>query len=540
MKVSLMTLMSGLAKAALPLALLAAAPAVAGQAETATAAGPGAAYAPASVRVDLSAGATSQSLALPAGKSALIDLPVDARDVLVTRPGVADVLLRSPRRISVLGVKEGTTDAIFFDGAGRRILSLDIRVDIDGSAVAAMINKVIPGSHVHVDGMNGSLVLSGEVASTGDADKAVQLARAAVDKPEKVISMINIAGKDQVMLKVRIVEMQRNVIKQLGFNLSALYGQTGLAQYVFSHAPTYGVNGSLLGGATGGYQLDTTKQPELQVPCMVGLTGTCMQVVHGPGSGIANWDTATTQTTSGSPGLNQANAMVQAFERVGLVRTLAEPNLTAVSGESAKFLAGGEFPVPTGQDNTGKVTIDFKPFGVGLGFTPVVLSAGRISLKISTEVSELSNEGSFSLGAGSSTSGGTTTQNVVVVPSLTVRRAETVVELPSGGSMMIAGLLQDKTKQDLDSEPGLMNLPVLGALFRSRDYQAGQTELVVIVTPYLVNPASPADLATPADGLQIANDIDTVLLGRINKASKRSPDATAGHSYQGPYGYVVE
>lgn len=526
---------------ALPAAafLALATPARAGQAETASAAA-GAAYAPATVRVDLSSGASSQSLAIPAGKSALIDLPVDARDVLVTRPGVADVLLRSPRRISVLGVKEGTTDAIFFDAAGRRILSLDIRVDIDGAAVAEMINKVIAGSRVRVDGMNGSLVLSGVVASSSDADKAVQLARAAVEKPEQVINMLSIAGKEQVMLKVRIVEMQRNVIKQLGFNTSALIGQAGMAQYLFSHAPTYGVNGALLGGLSGGYQLDTTKQPEMVVPCAPGLSGTCYQVVHGPQSGISNWDTATTQTTSGSPNLNQANAMVQAFERVGLVRTLAEPNLTAVSGESAKFLAGGEFPVPTGQDTTGKVTVDFKPFGVGLGFTPVVLSGGRISLKISTEVSELSNEGAFSVNSGSSGSGSSATQNVLVIPSLTVRRAETVVELPSGGSMMIAGLLQDKSKQDLDSVPGMMNLPVLGALFRSRDYLAGQTELVVIVTPYLVNPASPADLATPIDGLQIANDIDTVLLGRINKASKRAPEATAGRTYQGPYGYVVE
>ena len=491
------------------------------------------AYSPATVRVDLTGGASSQSLAIPAGKSALVDLPVDARDVLVTRPGVADVLLRTPRRISVLGVKEGTTDAIFFDAAGRRILSLDIRVDIDGSAVSEMINRVVPGARVRVDGMNGSLVLSGVVANAGDADKAVQLARASVDKPEQVINMLTIAGKDQVMLKVRIVEMQRQVIKQLGFNLSTLYGQAGIAQFLLNHAPTYGVNGALLGGVTGGYNLDTTKQPELNVACMPGVTGTCSQIVHGPGSGFSNWQTATTQTTSGSNQLNQANATVQAFERVGLVRTLAEPTLTAISGESAKFLAGGEFPVPTGQDATGKVTVDFKPFGVGLGFTPVVLSGGRISLKISTEVSELSQEGAFSLASGP---GGP----VLVVPSLTVRRAETTVELPSGGSMMIAGLLQDKMKQDLDSVPGMMNLPVLGALFRSRDYQAGQTELVVIVTPYLVNPAAPEDLQTPVDGLQVANDVDTVLLGRINKASKRPPEATAGHTYQGPYGYVVE
>jgi pilus assembly protein CpaC len=179
------------------------------------------------------------------------------------------------------------------------------------------------------------------------------------------------------------------------------------------------------------------------------------------------------------------------------------------------------------------VTIEFKPFGVGLGFTPVVLSPGRISLKISTEVSELSNQGSFSLQSGA---GGPT----LVVPSLTVRRAETTVEVPSGGAMMIAGLLQDKSKQDLDSVPGMMNMPVLGALFRSRDYQAGQSELVVIVTAYLVNPTSPANLQTPADGLRIANDTETVLLGRLNRAYKRSPDANPGRTYQGPFGYVVE
>jgi pilus assembly protein CpaC len=246
-----------------------------------------------------------------------------------------------------------------------------------------------------------------------------------------------------------------------------------------------------------------------------------------------NSNIATTQTTSGSTGLNKLNTTIQAFERVGLVRTLAEPNLTAVSGESAKFLAGGEFPVPTGEDQTGHVSIEFKPFGVGLGFTPVVLSGGRISLKISTEVSELSTTGAFTLSNGAGAA-------PLVVPSLTVRRAETTVELPSGGAMMIAGLLQDTSKQDIDSVPGLMNLPVLGALFRSRDYLAGETEMVVIVTPYLVNSTSPENLQTPADGLQIANDTDTVLLGRLNKAYKRPDDATAGRTYQGPFGYVVE
>ena len=223
----------------------------------------------------------------------------------------------------------------------------------------------------------------------------------------------------------------------------------------------------------------------------------------------------------------------QAFERVGLVRTLAEPNLTAVSGEAAKFLVGGEFPVPSGQDENGRVSVEFKPFGVGLGFTPVVLSDGRISLKLSTEVSELSNEGSFTLSNGNGAP-------ALTIPALSVRRAETTVELPSGGAMMIAGLLQSKAKQDIDSLPGMMNLPILGALFRSRDYQNGETELVIIVTPYLVGPTSPANLQTPADGLQIASDAQTILMGKMNKSTKAPPQATAGRTYQGPYGYVIE
>lgn len=199
----------------------------------------------------------------------------------------------------------------------------------------------------------------------------------------------------------------------------------------------------------------------------------------------------------------------------------------------AKFLVGGEFPVPVAELTTGSVSVDFKPFGIGLGFTPVVLSGGRISLKLSTEVSELNNQGAFNVSSGS---GGP----VLVVPALTVRRAETTVELPSGGSMMIAGLLQDKSAQDLSGIPGAMDVPILGALFRSRDYQSGQTELVVIVTPYLVKPTNANDLQTPMDGLQIANDIDTLMLGRLNQTYKHDPKATAGRTYQGPYGYVVE
>jgi pilus assembly protein CpaC len=229
----------------------------------------------------------------------------------------------------------------------------------------------------------------------------------------------------------------------------------------------------------------------------------------------------------------KTNACLQAFERVGLVKTLAEPNLTVVSGEAGKFLVGGEFPVPVAQDSTGRISLEFKPYGVGLGYTPVVMSGGRISLKLSTEVSELTSLGAFTL---ASSDGGTS----LSVPGLTVRRAETTVELPSGGSLMIAGLLQQQTKQNIDSLPGMTNLPILGSLFRSRDYLNGETELVVIITPYIVDPTKPQNLQTPADGLQTASDMSTVLLGRLNKVVKAPVGANSGRAYQGPVGYVIE
>ena len=467
-------------------------------------------------------GPAARSLALGKGKSALVELPIDARDISVTNPAIADVVLRTPRRISVLGLTTGQTDAVFFDGMGHVILRLDIRVDQDGSAAAQTIARVLPESHVTVEAVNNSLILTGQVASAGDADKAQQIAAQFVDKPEHVLNMLSIAGKDQVTLKVRIVEVQRTAIKQLGFDMSSVIGELGGNQWTSALSPTWGVNGAQLGGIASGFVRNTTTQVLGASPSGCDNSTTV---------GHNNVADCVATGRAGSSNVNQATAKIHAFERAGLVRTLAEPNLTTVSGEPAHFLAGGEFPVPTGQDSQGRVTIEFKQFGVGLGFTPVVLSGGRISLKLSTEVSELTNVGSFSLSAGSST---------LAVPGLNTRRVENTVELPSGGSLMIAGLLQNETKQDLDSLPGLMTLPVLGTLFRSRDYQSGETELVVIVTAYLVKPTSAGELQTPADGLEIASDAQTILLGRLNKTYKSPPDAVAGRTYQGPYGYVIE
>ena len=489
------------------------------------------------VRVGVGAGAVRQ-LSLPRGKSAVIELPVDARDVVVANPRIADVALSTPRRIYVMGASSGRTDATFVDGVGRQILRLDIRVDQDAGAVADTLARLLPGSSIRVESANDSLVLSGEAANAAEVDQAVRLASAFVSDPKQVVSLISITGGDQVMLKVKIVEVNRTVIKQLGFDLNAIIGQIGGPQYLFSKAATYGVAGALLGGLQGGYKYDSTVQPDSS-PVVCPTPSTCAvqpqeQIVRdyklsGSKSGVI-----------GTRGVNQANATIQAFERVGLVRTLAEPNLTAVSGESAHFLAGGEFPVPVSEDAAGRVTVTFKPFGVGLGFTPVVLSKGRISLKISTEVSELTNVGGFTLSnTSTSSSGATTSGPSLSIPGLNVRRAETVVELPSGGAMAIAGLMQSQSQQTLDSLPGLMQLPVLGSLFRSRDFQNNETELVVIVTPYLVKSTRPDQLSTPADGLVIADDLQTNLLGRVN-AGFSKPAPAPGKTYQGPFGYVVD
>lgn len=487
--------------------------------------------------IDLTAGPGARVLDLPLGKSAIIELPTDVRDMLVTNPLVADAVLRSPRRIYVLGLTAGATDAVFFDEAGRRILQLNIRVGQDTSLLSSTLNTVIQGGTIKVVPLKDSVILSGMVMNAADSEKASRIAGQFVSSPDKVLNMLGIAGKDQVMLEVRVVEVQRNVIKQLGVDLNAVLGQLGQTQYSFGMSPTFGVNGSLLGGVKAGYSADSTKASVIKRAVKVPIT-TCDATGCSTTESLQNYDfvdsndpLATTQTVAGDTGLNSAKGMIQAFERVGLVRTLAEPNLTVLSGESGTFLAGGEFPVPVAADTTGKITVEFKPYGVGLGYTPVVLSGGRISLKLSTEVSELSSLGAYSVTMGNSN---------LTIPGLTVRRAETTVELPSGGSLMIAGLLQQTTKQTIDAIPGMTNMPVLGALFRSRDFLNGETELVIIITPYIVDPTRPQNLQTPADGLRIAGDMGTVLLGRLNKVVKAPAGANAGRAYQGPVGYVIE
>jgi pilus assembly protein CpaC len=482
----------------------------------------------AQTRAAVAMGAAPRLINLPRGTSFAVDLPADARDVIVSNPQVAEAMLHSPRRITVIGIAPGETDAVFLDSAGRAILSLRVRVDAGTSALQDTLSRLIPGGQVHAEAVNDSIILTGVAETPSQSSQASRIAAAFVSAPEKVLNLITVPGSDQVTLKVRVVEVQRNVIKQLGFNTSAAIGRLGDTQWLLGSAATWGINNTLLGGISAGTSIDTTKNYQLQRPCggdfPVGVL--CNYTVRGP-EDAANWDTAPQGSGPGSTGLNKGEAMLKAFERVGLVRTLAEPNLSSVNGEAASFLAGGEFPVPVGRDNQGQITVEYKPYGVGLSFRPIVLSGGRINLQVKVEVSELSSQGGLTIGAG--------TPSSITLPGLTVRRSENTIEIPSGGSMMIAGLLQESSRQAVDSLPGMTNLPVLGQLFRSRDYLMGETELVVIVEPYLVSPTSPNRMQTPADGLRIASDSQTILFGQLNQVYGLPNTPPAGS-----VGYVIE
>ena len=503
-------------------------------------------------RAALPMGAGAQLINLPRGSSMAIDLPSDARDVIVPNPLVAEAMLHSPRRITIIGLQPGETDAVVLDSAGRTILSLRIRVDAGVSALQDTLDRIMPGSQVRAEAVNDSIILSGPVNNPGEADRATQIARAFVSAPERVLNMMTISGSDQVMVRARVIEVQRSAIKQLGMSTDYLVNE-GTQSYGFANQSTFGVNGALLGGGgacfnqnearTTNYddrvttttttrdgvttertvQTQTGTDPNFDRTRVTDIAGA---IVEGVISGAVS---TAFQTVTGT----NADSCIRAFERVGLVRILAEPNLTSVNGENAEFLAGGEFPVPVGRDNEGNVTVEFKPYGVRLAFRPIVLSQGRISLQLSTEVSELTTAGAFTLGG--------TGENALVIPALNVRRSSTTVELPSGGSMMIAGLLREDTRQNIDQLPGAGSLPVLGALFRSRDYLSGETELVIIVEAYIVSPTSPGRMQTPADGLIIANDAQTLLFGQLNQQYRRPGNsAVADSGWSGPVGYVIE
>jgi len=450
-----------------------------------------------------------QRITLPLDKAAVVQLDTDARDVLVSNPDLVDAVVRTPRRIFLLATKVGQTNAFFFDATGKQILALDIRVEKDVVDLASLMKASMPNSAIQVQALNDNVVLTGSVSSALESSRAAELAGKFVGDPKKVINMIGVAGNQQVMLKVRIAEMDRNIAKQFGVNLAGVKIAGGSTPLAFSTANQFNLVGQALSDLSGAQAGQVCNSASTALNPVAALGG----------GGICNVQ-------------NNVQGQLKALERVGLVHMLAEPNLTAVSGETAKFLAGGEFPVPASRDRDGNVTVEFKQFGVGLSFTPVVIAPGRISLQLSSEVSELSNTGAFTL------SGGNTTQGLTI-PALTVRRTQTTVELPSGGSFAVAGLMQHNTKQVIDGFPGVKDLPVLGALFRSRDFADDQTELVVLISAYLVEPNTESAFVSPTDGFVAPSDPETLLLGKLNATYKRKDDKPLAPVASAPVGFVV-
>jgi pilus assembly protein CpaC len=439
----------------------------------------------------------STPISLGVNKSVVIELPRPAGDVLVSNPAIADAVLRTSRRLYLIGVKLGQANVFLFDQAGDQIASFDVYVEADLSSLNELLAEAIPDGYVRAQAMNGNIVLRGQVPSASDASRAQEItvgmldgfsagtddagagggASGGGDDSEKnVVNLITITGEDQVALKVTIAEVRREVVKQLGINLQAEL-------------------------AVGDFGFGADLNP---------LQGSASATsdVSSIGFGV-----------SGSNGSLQAN--VQALEETKMIKTLAEPTLTAVSGETAEFLAGGEFPFITGIDeDNGTRTVDFKPFGVQLAFTPVVLSSGRISLKVRTEVSEIA-----SLNSG--------------IPTLDTRRAETTVELPSGGAFAIGGLVQENSRRAATGVPGLQRIPILGALFASKSFVESETELVMIVTAYLVKPAAPQALGRPDENLMMTGDAETFFMNRLAKVYGTAKHVPARAS-SGPVGFTFD
>jgi pilus assembly protein CpaC len=444
------------------------------------------------VKVAASEG-TSRSIPLGIGKSVAIDLPADIKDVLVADPKIANAVVRSSRRVYMIGVAVGQTNIFFFDADGKQIAGFDIAVTRDLNGLRAALKQSMPDSDIHIEGVGtDGVMLSGTAANAAESQHAFEMAARLVGGETKVVNGLAVRGRDQVMLKVTVAEVRRDVIKQLGIDLS------GSLNY---------------------------------------------------GTAVVNFNTSNPFSVTGQPisdtflrgAFPSVTATLRAMERAGVVRTLAEPNLTAISGETATFVAGGEFPIPNGLscDTTRsppvcQPQITFKKFGVSLVFTPVVLSEGRISLKVMTEVSDLSTENAMTLqvtGSGSLT-----------VPSIQTRRADTVVEIPSGGSLAMAGMIQEQTKQAISGLPALQQVPVLGTLFRSRDYVNHESELMVLVTPYVVRAVAQKQLSRPDDGFADPSDPKTVFLGSLNRiyGVAGKSDTLRGNNYHGKYGFILD
>jgi pilus assembly protein CpaC len=449
------------------------------------------------VPISTQAAKTGSFFRIALNKSAVVTLPAEAKEVVVGNNDIVDVQVRNKTTAYLFARKTGSTNIFFFDAKGQQIMALDLEVAIDTLALQDLIRRTLPGTHITVDVLGANVVLGGVAMNALEATTAVSLANEYIAQGTTVVSTtsttttggglivntIKILGEDQVMLQVKMVEIQRDVLKQWGINFGAAINAGSFAFNLSNVNPFSAVPLSQAGGY-----------------------------------GVSASDSAGNSFTS----------IVRAMESDGMLHTLAEPNLTAVSGQAASFKAGGEFPYQTCTGTPALCTVAFKNYGVGLDFTPTVLSAGRINLKIHTAVSEITQIQAGVVG----TSGGS-------VPSLNERAADTVLETPDGGSMMLAGLIRENTRQTINGTPGLRDLPVLGALFRSRDFISNQTELVVIVTPHIVRSAAQRQFELPDKNFNEANDSQSIIMGRLNKIYG-SKTTTPTSPYGGNVGYIVE
>jgi pilus assembly protein CpaC len=427
----------------------------------------------------------ANDLVLSIGRGQLITVPGAMADVFVANDQVADVQVKSRNQLYVFGKAGGTTTVYASNAAGQVVYSANVRVGSNLDSVDQMLAVAMPDAKISVSTMGtNTFLLTGTVASPEDAAEATRLVQAYSGKDANVISRLRTATPLQVNLRVRFAEVSRTLVRTIGVNLTSVDTSGGFK---------FGIGQ----GRTSGMPSFTPGSPAgLGVGRSEGPTG---------GSVIKNAEVGSTLGFAGKLlGLDLLGAL-DLGERLGLVTSLSEPNLTALSGETADFLAGGEYPIPISQ-GLGTTSIEYKRFGVSLAYTPTVLANGRISLRVRPEVSELSSQGAITL-------------NGFQVPALTVRRAETTIELGSGQSFMIAGLMSNGAQNSIQKAPGIGDIPILGSLFRSTNFQRGDTELVIVVTPYLVNPVNANDIKYPTDGYQNPNDIQR-LLGHMENDGK--------------------
>jgi pilus assembly protein CpaC len=481
-----------------------------------------------------------KSIKIGLGKSVLIEFPNGVRDVMASNPAVVDAVVLSSNRVFLLGKAPGQSNAFFFSNKGEQLALIELNVDQEGDGLETLLRRVIPGSEIKVETLNQTVILTGHVKSPSDSARAARISAQFMsqmiaswasnvsltssgssqqaksgdikdsDDVKSVINLLTVEAEEQVMLKVTVAEVKRTLLKQLGVNLGGMLQSGSFSTTLLTDnalpistaqglgtLPTFGVGTAASAGCAALHICGFNTGP---APGTFGNSG----VVSGWGNSRNNIQSA-----------------VRALERDGLIKTLAEPNLTAISGEPAEFLAGGEVPYITGIDTaTGVSAVAFKKFGVQLSFTPVVLTEGRISLKIDTSVSDIA-------------------EYVRGNPVFDTRQAKTVVELPSGGSLALAGLISTKTQQNIDGLPGAKDIPILGTLFRSRDFQNDESELVVIVTPYLVQPVARQQLSAPTDGLYPATDLKADFLGHLNRIYGKSEVQPSG-GLKGDYGFIVE